>query len=41
MCDDRGYVGTIVCDHDPTTPERNARGVALARAALANRRTAP
>ena len=37
-CDAAGYVpGGGVCDHDPGTPARAARGVALVRAALAER----
>lgn len=35
LCDDRGYVGTRVCDHDPETPERNRRGAERVRAAMA------
>ncbi|PTR42046.1 hypothetical protein C8K38_111215 [Rhodococcus sp. OK611] len=35
LCDDDGYVGTVVCDHDPETPERNRRGSKLVRDALA------
>lgn len=38
LCDERGYVGTRVCDHDPTAAERNRRGAAMARAALAKGR---
>lgn len=38
LCDDRGYIGTRVCDHDPTAAERNRRGAAMARAALAKGR---
>lgn len=39
LCDDHGYAGARVCDHDPTTPLRAARGSAQVRAALADRRT--
>jgi hypothetical protein len=40
-CDSRGYLpGGLVCDHDPHTPARAARGLALVRAALAERATA-
>lgn len=39
LCDDHGYAGARVCDHDPTTPLRAARGSAQVRAALAERRT--
>ncbi|MDJ0006494.1 hypothetical protein [Gordonia alkanivorans] len=35
LCDDRGYRGTRVCDHDPDTAERAARGMALVREQLA------
>lgn len=38
LCDERGYVGTRVCDHDPEAAERNRRGAAMARAALAKGR---
>lgn len=34
LCDDRGYVGARVCDHDPDAAERNAAGMARVRAAL-------
>lgn len=34
MCDDNGYRGRIICDHDPATDERNQRGSALVRAAM-------
>ncbi len=37
LCDDRGYVGTRVCDHDPDHDARAARGSALVREALAGR----
>lgn len=39
LCDDRGYRGTAVCDHDPATPARTRRGAAAARAALTERTT--
>ncbi len=35
LCDDDGYVGVRVCDHDPEAAERNARGSAMVREALA------
>lgn len=35
LCDPEGYLGTRLCDHDPDTAQRAARGLALARAALA------
>lgn len=34
MCDENGYVGGRVCDHDPEAAERNRRGAARAREAL-------
>lgn len=34
MCDDEGYIGTRLCDHDPEQAERNREGAARARAAL-------
>ncbi|MGH3942641.1 MAG: hypothetical protein ACRDTG_29260 [Pseudonocardiaceae bacterium] len=34
LCDERGYTGTVWCDHDPTTAARAARGLAAARAAV-------
>lgn len=34
LCDNRGYAGTRVCDHDPAAAERAARGRALVRDAL-------
>jgi hypothetical protein len=37
LCSENGYVGTVLCDHDPETPERARRGIALVRAALAER----
>ncbi|WP_157226765.1 hypothetical protein [Gordonia soli] len=40
LCDDRGYVGTRVCDHDPAAAERNSRGAAQVREALAAARAA-
>lgn len=39
LCDDTGYRGTSVCDHDPDTVERAKRGSALVRATLAARRS--
>ncbi|WP_051637269.1 hypothetical protein [Rhodococcus sp. UNC363MFTsu5.1] len=39
LCDDEGYAGTTVCDHDPDVAERNRRGSALVRAALAQSST--
>jgi len=35
MCDDRGYVGTALCGHDPQQAERNAEGADRVRQALA------
>ena len=35
MCDDRGYRGGRVCNHDPDHDARNARGIAQIRAVLA------
>lgn len=35
LCDDEGYAGTAVCDHDPHTVERAQRGMAAVRAAIA------
>ncbi len=40
LCDDRGYAGHTVCNHDPTTAERAARGIAAARAAIARKASA-
>lgn len=37
MCDDRGYVGTRRCDHNPTQAEVNADGLAKAWAAIGGR----
>ncbi|MEU6582778.1 hypothetical protein [Nocardia sp. NPDC046763] len=37
MCDEHGYQGTKVCDHDPGSADRAARGIAAAKAALAKR----
>ena len=31
LCDEHGYLGTIVCDHDPGTVERAGRGMELVR----------
>ncbi len=33
LCDERGYVGMVLCDHDPETAERARRGLARARIA--------
>ncbi|WFN94151.1 MULTISPECIES: hypothetical protein [Gordonia] len=38
LCNDDGYRGGRVCDHDPEADERNARGIAAAREALAARK---
>lgn len=38
LCDDTGYRGTAVCDHDPDTVDRAQRGMAAVKAALAQRR---
>lgn len=35
LCDDRGYLGTRVCDHDPEAAERNRRGAERVRAEMA------
>lgn len=35
LCDEDGYRGTTLCDHDPGTLARSARGIAEVRAALA------
>lgn len=35
LCDEHGYVGTRVCDHDPDAVERNRRGADQVRAAMA------
>lgn len=35
LCDDTGYAGHRVCDHDPDSATRARNGAALARAALA------
>lgn len=37
MCDENGYHGTRVCDHDPERAAKASRGSALARAALAKK----
>lgn len=29
LCDERGYAGSVVCNHDATSPERAERGRAL------------
>lgn len=39
MCDERGYIGRQLCDHDPQSADRAARGSAAARAELAAART--
>ncbi len=36
-CDDRGYLGAALCDHDPGKAERNRRGRALVDAQLRGR----
>jgi hypothetical protein len=41
LCDERGYAGTQLCDHDPTAPERAARGRALVQAVLSRPPTEP
>lgn len=38
LCDDSGYAGGVVCDHDPGRAERAQRGVAAAKLALQVRR---
>lgn len=35
ICDHDGYVGAVLCIHDPEAPERAARGAAKCRAVLA------
>ncbi|BAH32990.1 hypothetical protein [Rhodococcus erythropolis] len=35
LCDERGYFGTTVCEHNPERVETNRRGVARVREALA------
>ncbi|MGC0364783.1 hypothetical protein ABH922_002767 [Rhodococcus sp. 27YEA15] len=35
MCDERGYFGTTVCNHDPNIVETAQRGMALVRSVLA------
>ncbi|WP_181771260.1 hypothetical protein [Amycolatopsis pittospori] len=37
MCDDNGYVETVLCNHDPGARERAARGMDLVRAAMKSR----
>ncbi|WP_134045946.1 hypothetical protein [Amycolatopsis arida] len=37
LCDERGYVGTRLCHHDPDATGRAARGMQRVRAALAER----
>ncbi|WP_244971572.1 hypothetical protein [Gordonia rubripertincta] len=39
LCDERGYQGNRVCDHDPDTAARAARGMALVRQQLASKGT--
>ncbi|MBY4381856.1 hypothetical protein HQO24_10400 [Rhodococcus fascians] len=34
LCDEEGYAGTILCDHDPDTAERARRGMEQVRALL-------
>lgn len=34
LCDDRGYIGTARCHHDPRIPAAAAPGAAAARAAI-------
>ncbi|WP_134663951.1 hypothetical protein [Amycolatopsis sp. CFH S0078] len=34
MCDETGYLGGRLCDHDPTAADRAERGMAMVRAAL-------
>lgn len=34
LCDDEGYTGTVLCDHDPDTAERARRGMEQVRAIL-------
>ena len=34
LCNDDGYRGTVVCDHNPNQPEVNRRGSARCRAEL-------
>lgn len=41
LCDDAGYAGAQLCDHDPQAPERAARGRSLVEAALRSRRSDP
>lgn len=37
LCDDNGYRGSRVCNHDPDTEARAARGLALVRAQLSGK----
>ena len=37
LCDERGYIGTRICHHDPDAEARAARGMELVRAALTKR----
>ncbi len=41
LCDQTGYVGRQLCDHDPESSDRAARGRALVRQALEERRAVP
>ncbi len=37
LCDDDGYRGAILCDHDPDGDARTSRGIAAVKAALAGK----
>lgn len=37
LCDENGYAGTALCNHDPGARDRAARGMELVRAALTSR----
>lgn len=39
LCDETGYVGARLCNHDPASADRAARGRAAVQAALGNRDT--
>ncbi|MGW5741554.1 hypothetical protein [Amycolatopsis sp. NPDC003861] len=39
MCDENGYVETVLCNHDPGARDRAARGMELVRAALKTKTT--
>lgn len=41
LCDADGYAGRVLCDHDPDSAARAARGAAAARAALPKREPRP